>query len=284
MSMKKQAVAYYRVSTDKQGQSGLGLEAQRESVLRYCESHGLTLVAEYQDVESGKKTDRPGLRAAIAECREIGALLVIAKLDRLSRSLRQLVELLDSDVEFVAVDMPEANRLTLHIIGAIAEHESRVISERTKAAMAAAKRRGKKFGNPRAHEQKLQRAKWREEYLRKIMPMICALRGQGYSMPQIAQHLNRAGIKKDLRIFRSEEWTADSVKKVIEKIYRLWPEQAKEIERENVYKRVRNRFREDFGKNPVKRMESRPSTREEALAQKLERASYRVSRGWQDLD
>jgi DNA invertase Pin-like site-specific DNA recombinase len=113
-------VAYYRVSTDRQGQSGLGLEAQRSAVLTYLDGGSWTMVAEFTEVESGKRADRPQLAAALAACKKHKAKLVIAKLDRLSRNLAFIATLMDSGVEFVAVDNPHANKLTVHILAAVA--------------------------------------------------------------------------------------------------------------------------------------------------------------------
>ena len=142
-------VAYYRVSTDKQGESGLGLDAQRQAVMNYLNGGPWKLVAEHTEVESGKRNARPELQKALAACRRHKAKLCIAKLDRLSRNLAFIATLMDSGVEFVATDNPHANKLTIHILAAVAEHEREAISERTKAALAAAKARGKKLGGPR---------------------------------------------------------------------------------------------------------------------------------------
>jgi DNA invertase Pin-like site-specific DNA recombinase len=143
-----QIVTYLRVSTAKQGMTGLGMEAQRTAVEGFALSGGHRIVAEFVEVESGKKTDRPQLEAALAACRLHRATLVIAKLDRLARNVAFIANLMDGGVEFVACDMPYANRLTLHLMAAMAEHEREMISQRTKAALAAAKARGVKLGNP----------------------------------------------------------------------------------------------------------------------------------------
>ncbi|BFL66131.1 recombinase family protein [Roseomonas mucosa] len=142
-------VAYLRVSTEGQGRSGLGLEAQREAVARHVVGAGGTITAEFVEVESGRKKDRPQLAAALAACRTGRATLVIAKLDRLARNVAFVSGLLESGVEFVAADMPVVNRLTVHILAAVAEEETRMISVRTKAALAAAKAHGVRLGNPR---------------------------------------------------------------------------------------------------------------------------------------
>jgi DNA invertase Pin-like site-specific DNA recombinase len=141
-------VAYFRVSTDKQGKSGLGLEAQRKAVLDYLNAGRWSVVEEFIEVESGKHNERPQLTAALAACKRHKAKLVIAKLDRLSRNLAFIAALMESGIEFVAVDMPFANKLTIHILAAVAEHEREMISQRTKAALAAAKARGTRLGNP----------------------------------------------------------------------------------------------------------------------------------------
>ena len=141
-------IAYFRVSTDRQGKSGLGLEAQRETVMNYLNGGRWTLVGEFTEVESGKRADRPELEKALAACKKQKAKLVIAKLDRLSRNLAFIATLMESGVEFVAVDNPHANKLTVHILAAVAQHEREMISERTKAALAAAKKRGQVLGNP----------------------------------------------------------------------------------------------------------------------------------------
>jgi DNA invertase Pin-like site-specific DNA recombinase len=139
-------VAYYRVSTAKQGLSGLGLEAQRASVQSYVKDS--LIAAEYVEVESGKRNDRPKLAQAIERARREGATLIIAKLDRLARSVAFIFALRDSGVKFIACDMPEANTLTIGLLAALAQHERELISERTKAALKAKKARGCILGSP----------------------------------------------------------------------------------------------------------------------------------------
>ncbi|MGY3449780.1 recombinase family protein [Bradyrhizobium sp. USDA 4353] len=142
-------VSYCRVSTARQGKSGLGLEAQREAVSRYLNGGQWSLVAEFTEVESGKRNDRPELAKALQACRVYGAKLVIAKLDRLSRDAHFLLGLEKAGVDFVAADMPHANRLTVGIMAMVADEERRMISQRTKAALAAAKKRGVQLGGDR---------------------------------------------------------------------------------------------------------------------------------------
>jgi DNA invertase Pin-like site-specific DNA recombinase len=145
-------VSYLRVSTDKQGESGLGLEAQRRAVGDYLNGGKWTLAAEFVEVESGKRSDRPQLAAALAACKKHKAKLVVAKLDRLARNVAFTAKLMESGVEFIAADMPFANKLTIHILAAVAEHEREAISDRTKQALAAAKTRGVKLGGPKLAE------------------------------------------------------------------------------------------------------------------------------------
>ena len=147
-------VAYYRVSTKQQGQSGLGLEGQQADVLRYLRESPGRLIAEVTEIESGKNDDRPKLREAMRLCRVYEATLVVARLDRLSRSLALISSIMESGLEFVVADFPLANRFTLHILAAVAEYEVWLIAERTRVALAAAKARGVKLGRPA-------RADWR---------------------------------------------------------------------------------------------------------------------------
>lgn len=204
-------VAYYRVSTERQGQSGLGLDAQRSAVAAYVASR--KLAGEFTEVESGRKNDRPQLVAALALCRQRRAVLVIAKLDRLARSVAFISNLMESGVEFVAVDMPQATRLTLHILAAVAEHEREMISQRTSAALRAAKARGIKLGNPRPQIARAtalaskQAAAFRAE----VAPLIHKLRREGYTLRAVAGELNNRGI----RSAQGRCWHAASVRAVL---------------------------------------------------------------------
>ena len=139
-------IAYYRVSTTRQGQSGLGLEAQRKAVANFVHVKGWEVGSEYTEIESGRRNDRPQLALAIADAKKHKAKLVIAKLDRLARNVHFVSGLMETNVDFVAVDMPTADRFMLHVYAAMAEEEGRRISQRTKAALAAAKARGIKLG------------------------------------------------------------------------------------------------------------------------------------------
>lgn len=189
--------AYYRVSTDKQGRSGLGLEAQREAVSRFVNGRG-ELLQEFTEIESTRQ-QRPELQAALDACRRHRATLLIARLDRLARNVAFISNLMESRVDFVAADMPEANRLTIHILAAVAEHEREMISKRTKAALQAAKARGIKLGNPnprpasvlgvQAHQKQV------EAFRAAVRPLVQELREQGYTLSAIAQELNRRGVE-----------------------------------------------------------------------------------------
>jgi DNA invertase Pin-like site-specific DNA recombinase len=134
------------------GRSGLGLEALQSAVRNYLNGGDWELIGEFTEIESGKHADRPELMKALDRCRRQKARLVIAKLDRLSRNLAFIATLMDSGVEFVAVDNPHANKLTVHILAAVAQHEREMISERTRSALQAAKARGKKLGSPKVRE------------------------------------------------------------------------------------------------------------------------------------
>lgn len=183
-------IAYYRVSTQRQGVSGLGLEAQQAAVAHYLRPFGLEPIAEFQEVESGRKDSRPELDAALEMAENEGATLLIAKLDRLARSVSFISRLLDGKVPFVSCDMPEANRMMLQMSAVFAEHEAKMISERTKAALAAAKERGVKLGgsNP----------KWlaiANNYARSVEEDLQAIIDGGIDTPAaIARELNERGI------------------------------------------------------------------------------------------
>jgi len=189
-------IAYYRVSTDRQGISGLGLEAQRAAVLRHV-GNG-QLIAEYTEVESGKKTsNRPQLRAALQDCRKRKAILVIAKLDRLGRNVAFISALMDNDADFVCCDNPHANRLMLHMLAAFAEHEREQISQRTREALAAAKARGVKLGNPQAIEalEKARAVRLSKKTAPEVLNIMLSFQGQGMGYRAIARELNRLNIR-----------------------------------------------------------------------------------------
>jgi DNA invertase Pin-like site-specific DNA recombinase len=208
----REVLAYFRVSTDRQGKSGLGLEAQRKSVLDYLNGGRWELTAEFTEVESGKRSDRPELDKALAACKKYKAKLVIAKLDRLSRNLAFIATLMDSGVEFIAVDNPHANKLTIHILAAVAQHEREIISARTSAALQAAKARGKRLGNPNLSEARRCAARAQKEkadrHSANILPIIREIQNTGItSLRGIARALAARGV----RTARGGAWTAVQV-------------------------------------------------------------------------
>jgi DNA invertase Pin-like site-specific DNA recombinase len=220
-------VAYYRVSTQRQGRSGLGLEAQQRAVAEHLNGGNWRLVAEFTEVESGKRADnRPKLTEALAACRVHGAKLIIAKLDRLARNVAFVSNLMEAGVDFEAIDFPQANRLTVHILAAVAEHEARMISERTKAALAAAKRRGVKLGGVHSgHKPFTARARAMGPKARTaiaqrraadIQPIIAELQAGGFqTLRTIAAELNARGIPTTSGMGR---WQANSVKRLLARL------------------------------------------------------------------
>lgn len=205
-------IAYYRVSTDRQGASGLGLEAQRRAVADFATGRG-NILAEFTEIESGRKNDRPELHAAIAACQRQRATLIIAKLDRLARNVAFIAGLMESGIEFIAVDMPSANRLTLHILAAVAEHEREMISERTCVALAEAKARGVKLGNPAPDIPAATAARLARMTKARatVAPLIERLRGQGLSLRAIAADLNERHVPSTT----GRQWHASSVRNVL---------------------------------------------------------------------
>ncbi len=200
-SMKKY-VSYYRVSTQQQGNSGLGLEAQKRIVKNFLSSDDI-LVEEYEEIESGKKNDRPQLLKAIKRCQDDSAILLIAKLDRLSRNASFIFTLKDAKIDFVCVDMPEANSVTIGIMAVLAQDERERTSQRTKAALAELKRRGVKLGSPQ-NLTKEARTKAKQATIlkalsnvnnRKATALIVSLRKDHLSYRKIAQQLHESGFK-----------------------------------------------------------------------------------------
>jgi DNA invertase Pin-like site-specific DNA recombinase len=207
----KEIIAYARVSTVKQGQSGLGLEAQKAAVEAYAASVGARIAALYVEVESGKVAERPELRKALAHARRNKAVLCVAKLDRLSRNLAFLAAVMDSGCEFAAADMPAANRFMLHVMAAVAEHEAKAISDRTKAALQATKARGTLLGSARpghwigrerarlegarigAKASAEVRSKAAVDAYTDLVPAMKAYKAEGLSLREIAARLNADG-------------------------------------------------------------------------------------------
>jgi DNA invertase Pin-like site-specific DNA recombinase len=217
-------IAYYRVSTQKQGVSGLGLDAQRAAVHNYLNGGNWRLVAEVLEIEWGKRSDRPKLAEALRLCRLHNAALIIAKLDRLARNVAFVSALMESGIEFTAVDFPQANRLTVHILAAVAEHEAKMISERTKVALAAAKARGKKLGGFRGvkidDDARLAAVASRnataDAFAKDLAPMIAELRAEGVtSLGKLAKALTTRGIPTAAG---KTQWSPTGVSHVLKRI------------------------------------------------------------------
>ncbi len=214
----KKAVAYYRVSTPRQGVSGLGLEAQQESVHFFVRYNETTIEREYVEVETGKKNNRPILKKALAYCNRHGALLIIAKLDRLGRNVAFIAALMESKVQFVAVDNPYAEPFLLHILAAFAEKERIAISKRTCEALQAAKRRGVKLGkNGKTLAKKNKRRA--DEFARKMLPVIESLKAVGFnSERKLAKELN----KRRIAPFRVGcRWHPSTIHNLLDRIKKL---------------------------------------------------------------
>lgn len=226
-----QIIGYVRVSTKEQSISGLGLEAQRECIARYVAAVGGRLLKTYVEVESGKNSQRPEIAVAIAHAKRVRAKLVIAKLDRLARSVHFITGLIESRVDFASCENPDANVLETQLRAMIAEEEGRKISERTKAALSAAKQRGIKLGSARighwkgrerirqaairkaATIAKANRDRQSDEVYPLVLPLIFQLRGEGMSLQAIANHLNG----KDFTTVRGLPWNRMQVLRLLQK-------------------------------------------------------------------
>ena len=195
-------VSYLRVSTQKQGYSGLGLEAQREIIQNHL--YETTPITEFIEVESGRKKDRPKLKEALELCRKTGSTLIVAKLDRLARNVSFLSSLLESDVEIVFCDFPQANKMVLHILSAISQYEAELTASRTKSALQAKKARGCKLGNPEhllgKHNQAIQNSimtcKTKADNNpnnKRAVAMLRTLVKEEHSLKEMADILNREG-------------------------------------------------------------------------------------------
>ncbi|MCX6130796.1 MAG: recombinase family protein [Proteobacteria bacterium] len=191
----KKIVAYFRVSTRKQGESGLGLEGQEAAIATYAQGGKVKILASYTEVESGKLAERRELSKALAHARRSKATLVVAKLDRLARNVAVLSALMDSGVEFIACDNPYANRLTIHILAAVAEDEARRISERTKTALAAYKGLA-------------------NEAYRDIEPLLRAFQAKGLSLRAMAREINSIGHTTR----RGKSWNHVQIKRILDMV------------------------------------------------------------------
>jgi len=226
--MNSKFIAYYRVSTAKQGRSGLGLQAQRRAIEDYLNGGRWKLLQEFTEVESGKNAhNRPKLAEALHLAKVTGATLVIAKLDRLSRNAAFLLTLRDSGVNFVAADMPDANHMVVGVMALIAQHEREAISKRTREALQAAKRRGQVLGNPNGAEalrraNKGNRASLKaikakaDQHAEDLRPVIEALEEEGItSLGSIADALNERGMLTP----RGAQWYKTSVSNLLARLH-----------------------------------------------------------------
>ncbi len=219
-------IAYERVSTKRQGQSGLGLDAQRIAIDGFAEARAATILARFTEVESGRRNDRPELEKALNLAQLTGAILVIAKLDRLSRNSAFLLMLRDSGVRFLAVDMPEANDLTVGIMALVAQQERETISRRTREALAAAKARGVKLGNPHGAAALRRAGKGgaalrqavtanADAFAQSLAPVLVDLQSQGITtLRQIAGALNERGVLTR----RGGRWHVSNVRNLLARV------------------------------------------------------------------
>ena len=210
------AIAYYRVSTDRQGKSGLGLEAQNKTVQQFATFKHWELIGEFTEIESGKKNNRPQLQEALKQCLKQKAVLVIAKLDRLGRNVAFISSLMESKVEFVAVDNPHANRLMLHLLAAFAEHEREQISTRTKEALKVAKNRGIILGKHGKNVLSQQNIKLADDFAETMTPIISELKSDGFiTLRALRDELNNRSIAS----FRKDcQWHLDTVFNITKRI------------------------------------------------------------------
>jgi DNA invertase Pin-like site-specific DNA recombinase len=225
--MEGRFVVYYRVSTSGQGKSGLGLEAQKETVMRFLNGGKHEIVGEYTEIESGGKDNRPELQKAFLDCRLKKAKLIVSKLDRLSRDVHFISGLQKAGIRFVVAEQPEMNELTVHLLAAIGQHERTLISQRTKDALQAAKVRGKRLGSPyiikgeripnsgdtsQANKARSFKA---DDYALAIAPIIQEYQTSGsFSLRNLAEKLNSAGYMTP----RQKKWQATSVQRLLNRI------------------------------------------------------------------
>jgi DNA invertase Pin-like site-specific DNA recombinase len=233
MARAKQFISYIRVSTKRQGESGLGLEAQQSAVASHINAQGGKLVREYREIESGNRSNnRPAFNNALCHAKRCGATLLVAKLDRLARNVAFTSALMEAGVDFICCDNPHATRFTIHILAAVAEFESEQISIRTKAALAALKARGVKLGSDRPGHWTKERKQKRLEALERgrikavqtnkakagggykdLLPYMFELREAGNSLSQVAATLNEQGHTTT----RKTPFTPPTVKRIMDR-------------------------------------------------------------------
>ncbi len=210
-------VAYFRVSTKRQGADGLGIAAQKDIVARFVAQSGGEVISAFTEVESGKRNDRPQLAAALREAKRQGATLIVGKLDRLGRNLAFIASLMEAGTPFIAADFPQADRLMLHILGAVAQHERETISKRVKDALAQAKVRGTRLGNPNItsinRQGREKQAKKAQETAETLASIVMPMRERGETLASIAQMLTSQGIKTA----RGGQWSPSQIRNIIKR-------------------------------------------------------------------
>jgi DNA invertase Pin-like site-specific DNA recombinase len=215
MKSKRKAIAYFRVSTDRQGKSRLGLDAQKEAVQGFLRANDWQLIDQYTEVESGKLNDRPELQNAIEACRKQKAVLVIAKLDRLGRNLAFIANLMEAKADFVAVDNPHANKLMIHMLAAFAEHEREMISERTKSALSAAKARGVQLGKHGREVLSKQNREQAQAFAQSLRPIIEDMQRRGITTLRAIQgELN----SRNIRTANNNQWHPQTVQRLLKRL------------------------------------------------------------------
>lgn len=213
----KNAIAYYRVSTDRQGRSGLGLDAQADAVQQFAERESYTIIDTFTETESGKQDDRPELAAALARCKKERATLLIAKLDRLSRRVSFIASLMDTSADFRVVEIPDANKFQLHLMAAFSEYERDQISQRTKAALAVAKQRGTVLGRHGRDVLSKQNAAAADQFAQAMRSQIEQLRADGFkTVRALCAEMNR----RDIPTYRiGKKWHRSNVYNLLNRLY-----------------------------------------------------------------
>ena len=212
----KNAIAYYRVSTEQQGRSGLGLDAQADAVRRFAEQQSYTIIDTFTETESGKQDERPQLAAALARCKKERATLLIAKLDRLSRRVSFIASLMDTSADFRVVEIPDANKFQLHLMAAFGEYERDQISQRTKAALAAAKQRGTVLGRHGREVLSKQNSAAADQFAQVLRPTIEQLRSEGFkTVRALREEMNR----REIPTYRpGKKWQICSVHSLLNRL------------------------------------------------------------------
>jgi len=212
----KKAITYYRVSTERQGVSGLGLDAQRQAVQDFALANGFMLVSEFVEVESGKNNKRPVLMEALTTCRDARATLLIARLDRLGRNVAFISKLMEAGIDFKAVDNPHADKLIVHIMAAFAEHERDMISKRTTAALQVAKSKGVELGRHGRYVLSVANRQEAERFALTLLPVLRELQRKGFkTVRAIAGELNRRQVPT---FSKSGRWHVSTVHNVIKRL------------------------------------------------------------------